>query len=293
MVCSAACRISGGKLCHSSFKIAHFLSTVDDKGCPFLHIRGEQHIQQIVHIVLLLQGFHKQRVEILVWCLGGIVPFPAAQQVSVIAQHPEAVTLHTAEPLFRGFLRWFPVAGRLLVLIGDGKRLCQYKGGFLWADSFQTGNKVDHIPVCLTAETVKAPVNLHAWVFVGMEGTDAHPVSSHPDSEMLGSLPGGNRLLDSFKYIQLNPLENKKSVCHSRKENGKRLLKFHILFFLCAGLLAFLGLFLPDTLRPAFDCLLDGWFLARLGGLAVLLGRKHLIEPVAHIPENLHILLHR
>ena len=72
MVCSAACRISGGKLCHSSFKIAHILSTVNDKGCPFLHVRGEQHIQQIVHIVLLLQGFHKERVEILVWRLGGI-----------------------------------------------------------------------------------------------------------------------------------------------------------------------------------------------------------------------------
>src|SRR5699024_678804 len=129
------------------------------------------------------------RVEILVWCVGGIVPFPAAQQVSVITQHPEAVTLHAAKPLFRGFLRWFPVAGRLLVLIGDGKLLCQHKGGFLGADIFQTGNKVDHIPVCLTAETVKAPVNLHAWVFVGMEGTDAHPVSSHPDAEMLGSLP--------------------------------------------------------------------------------------------------------
>ena len=60
-------------------------NTVDDKGCPFLHVRGEQHIQQIVHIVLLLQGFHKQRVEILVWRLGGIVPFPAAQQVSIVA----------------------------------------------------------------------------------------------------------------------------------------------------------------------------------------------------------------
>src|SRR5699024_4845502 len=93
MVCSAACRISGGKLCHSSFKIAHFLSTVNDKGYPFLHVRGEQHIQQIVHIVLLLQGFHKQRVEILIRRLWGIVPFPAAQQVSIIAQYPETVTL--------------------------------------------------------------------------------------------------------------------------------------------------------------------------------------------------------
>jgi hypothetical protein len=36
-----------------------------------------------------------------------------------------------------------------------------------------------------------------------MEGTNAHPVPSHPDSEMLRSLTGGNRLLDSFKYIQL------------------------------------------------------------------------------------------
>ena len=173
-----------------------------------------------------------------------------------------------------GFLPGRPLVpvGQLLVLIGDGKRLRQHEGGFLGADSFQTGNKVDHIPVCLTAETVKAQVNLHAWVFVGMEGTDAHPVPAHPDSEMLGSLPGGNRLLDSFKYIQLNPPENKKSACHSRKENGKRLLKFHILFLLAAGLLAFLGLFLPDTLLPAFDRLLDGRFLSRLCGLAVLLG---------------------
>lgn len=110
---------------------------------------------------------------------------------------------------------------------------------------------------------------------------------------MLGSLPGGNRLLDSFKYIQIDPPKIRKAPVILEKENGKRLLKFHILFFLCAGLLAFLGLFLPDTLRPPFDCLLDGRLLARLGGLAVLLGRKHLIEPVAHIPENLHILLHR
>ena len=50
---------------------------------------------------------------------------------------------------------------------------------------------------------------------------------------------------------------------------------------------------LPEqhTLRPAFDCLLDGRFLSRLGGLAVLFRRKNLIEPVTHIPENLHILL--
>jgi len=96
---------------------------------------------------------------------------------------------------------------------------------------------------------VKAPVNLHAWVFVGMEGTDAHPVPAHPDSEMLRSLPGGNRLLDSFKYIQLNPPEHKKSACHSHKENGKRRLlgsifNFHI-----------------GKVRPASRALVGGvWF---------------------------------
>lgn len=69
-------------------------------------------------------------------------------------------------------------------------------------------------------------------------------------------------------------------------------LKFHILFLLAAGRLAFLCLFLPDTLLPAFDRLLDGRFLSRLCGLAVLLGWQNLIEPVAHIPQNLYILLY-
>ena len=72
----------------------------------------------------------------------------------------------------------------------------------LRTDSFQTGNKVNHIPVCLTAEAMEAPVNLHAGVFIVMEGADAHPVSPYPDTVMLGGLPGGNRLLHGFKYVQ-------------------------------------------------------------------------------------------
>lgn len=39
-------------------------------------------------------------------------------------------------------------------------------------------------------------------VFIVMEGADAHPVSSYPDTVMLGGLPGGNRLLHDFKYVQ-------------------------------------------------------------------------------------------
>ena len=69
------------------------------------------------------------------------------------------------------------------------------------------------------------------------------------------------------------------------------MLKLHILLFLCPGRLLLFLLFLPDTLLPAFQALHYGWLFPRLGSLAVLLGRKHLIEPVAYIPENLHILL--
>lgn len=48
--------------------------------------------------------------------------------------------------------------------------------------------------------------------------TNAHPVSSHPGTKMLGSLSGGNRLFDSFKYIQLNPPENKKAPVILKKK---------------------------------------------------------------------------
>ena len=154
---------------------------------------------------LFLQGFHEKRVPCFLRRLGGIVPLPAAQQIVIIRQYPEAIPLHALELLFGAFLTgmgtavpagWFPV------LIGDGKVLRQHEGGFLGADVFQTGNKVNHIPVCLTAKTVEAPVNLHAGVFIVMEGAAAHPGSSHPNAVMLGGVPGGNRLLHGFKYIQ-------------------------------------------------------------------------------------------
>ena len=53
----------------------------------------------------------------------------------------------------------------------DGELLRQHEGGFLRTDSFQTGNKVNHIPVCLTAEAMETPVNLHAGVFIVMDGS--------------------------------------------------------------------------------------------------------------------------
>ena len=148
-------------------------------------------------LVCLVIGF--------VLLIKGIVPLPAAQQIVIVGQYPETVAFHALKLLLRAFLPGLGAAApawRLLILIGDGEVLRQHEGGFLGADVFQTGNKVNHIPVCLTAEAMEAPVNLHAGIFIVMEGADAHPVSSYPDTVMLGGLPGGNRLLHDFKYVQ-------------------------------------------------------------------------------------------
>ena len=206
MVSVTACRSSGGKVCHSPLKVPHFLSVAGNQGSPFPYVGEQQHIQQIFHMGLFLQGFHEKRVPFFLRRLGGIVPLPAAQQIVIVGQYPETVALHAPELLLRAFLPGLPLraapAWWLPVLIRDGEILRQHEGGFLGADVFQTGNKVNHIPVCLTAEAMEAPVNLHAGVFIVMEGADAHPVSSYPDTVMLGGLPGGNRLLHGFKYVQ-------------------------------------------------------------------------------------------
>ena len=206
MVSVTACRSSGGKVCHSPLKVPHFLSVAGNQGSPFPYVGEQQHIQQIFHMGLFLQGFHEKRVPFFLRRLGGIVPLPAAQQIVIVGQYPEAISLHALKLLFRAFLPGISLraapAWWLLILIGDGEVLRQHEGGFPGADVFQTGNKVNHIPVCLTAEAMEAPVNLHAGVFIVMEGADAHPVSPYQDTVMLGSLPGGNRLFHGFKYIQ-------------------------------------------------------------------------------------------
>ena len=71
------------------------------------------------------------------------------------------------------------------------------------------------------------------------------------------------------------------------------MLKLHILLFLCPGRLLLFLLFLPDTLLPAFQALHYGWLFPRLGSLAVLLRRQHLIEPVPHVPQRPHVRLYR
>ena len=124
----------------------------------------------------------------------------------IVGQHPETVPLHALKFLFLGFPPQAWTDGRLPgvppVLIGDGEVLRQHEGGFFTADTVEPGNKVNHVPGGSAAETVKAAVNLHAWVPVVVERADAHPVPVYMDSIMLRSLPCGDGLLHGFKYVQ-------------------------------------------------------------------------------------------
>ena len=150
----------------------------------------------------VLQGFHEAGMPVLPRLAWGVLLFPAAQEMVIIGQRPEAPPLHAPEALFLGFpaqawsYRLFFVSP---VLIGDGKVLRQREGGFLAAGSMQPGNEVNHIPGGSAAEAVEAAVSLHAWVSVVVERADAHPVPVHLDSVMLHSLPCGDGLLHGFK----------------------------------------------------------------------------------------------
>ena len=58
----------------------------------------------------------------------------------------------------------------------DREILRQLQGRFFLVQPEQTGGKINHIPVRLTAEAVEPAVNLHAGMFVIMERTASHPV---------------------------------------------------------------------------------------------------------------------
>jgi hypothetical protein len=153
-----------------------------------------------------LQGFYKPGIPCFIRLFGGVFFLPAAQKMVIVGQHPEAVPLHALKFLF---LRFPPQAwpygllpGVPPVLIGDGEVLCQHECGFFTADTVEPGNKVNHVPGGSAAETVKAAVNLHAWVLIVMEWTDAHPIPVYFDSVTLRSLPCGDGLFHGFKYVQ-------------------------------------------------------------------------------------------
>ncbi len=80
---------------------------------------------------------------------------------------------------------------------------------------------------------MKAAVKFHAGVLIIVKGADRHSIATHTNTVQLCRLSGSYILFYCFKYIHCIILSgNKKGTRHFHSENGKCLLKFHILFFL-------------------------------------------------------------
>lgn len=90
--------------------------------------------------------------------------------------------------------------------------------------------KINHVAVCLTAETVETLIHLHAWVFIIMEWAARHAVPVHPDAVHLRRLPCCHIFLYCFKYIHTVPFRNKKASAISAKKS--KCFKFPYLFLL-------------------------------------------------------------
>lgn len=73
--------------------------------------------------------------------------------------------------------------------------------GVVLADAKQGGGEVDHIAVCLTAEAMKASIELHAWRPVIVERTLSHTVSAALDAVMLRRPSGRDGGFDRFKIV--------------------------------------------------------------------------------------------
>lgn len=92
-------------------------------------------------------------------------------------------------------------------VIANAKIRRQLQSSFLHAQPEQLRREVDHVPVRLTAKTMKPLIHFHAGIFVVVERADAHSIPIHSNSIILRSLPGSHSFLDHFKYIQFSHLQ--------------------------------------------------------------------------------------
>ena len=59
----------------------------------------------------------------------------------------------------------------------------------------KSADKIDHIAIRLTGETVETAVHLHAGVFIPVEGTAHHTVPVYGEAVQLRRLPGRDGVL--------------------------------------------------------------------------------------------------
>ena len=105
-------------------------------------------------------------------------------------------------------------------VIVDREILRQLQRRLLTAQTKQTGGKINHIPICLTAKAVEPMVNLHTGMFVIMEGTAGHAIPANLHPVIFRSLPCGDRLLHRFKYIRFSHLQTEKKAPVFRRKSG-------------------------------------------------------------------------
>ena len=232
-----------------------------------------------------LQGFHEQRMPFvlrLLWC---VLLLPCPEMMEVIGQHLVASAFFLAVSLFRGRLSDMGLDSVLLpVVVADTEIVSQLHSGGFAGQSEQTGNKINCISVRLASETMETHIHFHARISVIVKWADCHAVTIDTDAVHLCRLSGGNIVFYCFKYIHCIILSgNKKGTRHFRKENGKCLLEFHILFFVLRSFLLrlFLALLLQELHFLRYGVLRFGLLLD------CLFRREDFADPVANIFHRL------
>ena len=184
---------------HSPFYGRKFSGMFCDPLVLFLGAAVEKGVQQIAHVIFLLDGLQKTWVRGLVRRLGGIVGLPFSEQVIVARQDAPAVFALFFPHLCLGFLPNIASPGRGLAVIGKAKILGQLFGGLLGGQVVEPSGEVDHVAVCAAAKTVETGVHLHAGVAVIVEGAAGHAAAPHRDAVKLRRLSGGDGLFYDFK----------------------------------------------------------------------------------------------
>ena len=246
----------------------------------------QENIKQIFDIAFSLQGFHEQRMPFILRLFRCVLLFPFSEKMEVIGQHLVAMVFFLLILLLRGGFsdlrsdRWL-----LSAVIADTKIICQFHSGFFARQSEQSGDKINCIAVRLASEAMETLIYFHARISVIVEWADCHAMTVDTDAVHLYRLSCSNGLLNYFKYIHCIFLSgNKKGTRHFQRENGKCLLKFHILFFVLRCFLL-LCLF-------AFCLLIQQAFFERMLRFGLFLNlclfrREDFSDPVANIFHRL------
>lgn len=158
-------------------------------------------VQEILNDGDIFAGLHKPVIRGFRYGGRFIADTPDPQQMQIIPQKENAERRRWTV-LFCIVFYWIWVRGRRGV---DSKIRSDFLRGIIAADAKQPGNKVDHIPMGMTAKAIEMPVQLQTGIVIFMKGTVGHTVASYIQSIHLRRIQCGNSILDSFVYGHVIP----------------------------------------------------------------------------------------